>query len=57
MDEHILVGDLIELLRLIKILRILASFYKGNVVSTFISISTLVENAGGPSWLYLDSCL
>ena len=37
--------------------RILASFYKGNVVSTFISISTLVENAGGPSWLYLDSCL
>ena len=37
--------------------RTLASFSKGNVVSTFISISTLVQNAGGPIWLYLDSCL
>ena len=37
--------------------RILASFPKGNVVSTFISISTLVHNASGPIWLYLDSCL
>ena len=37
--------------------RVSYDVYKGNVVSNFISISTLVENAGGPSWLYIVSSL
>ena len=37
--------------------RILAYFCKGNDVSTFITISVLVQNADNLSWLYLDSSI